>query len=357
MRPASGARVGELYLRWALEAPRAAEAALRERVFARLPNDIVDCHAHVNGRGAASDFSDYGWRQRRSSFPEWDLPSHDAALGTLYARRSVRTIWMPQPHKGIDHKKANAYILRSKRPSDFATLCGLPDDPVYTLDQIASGSYVALKMYPHYTEPPYARIAEYFPSWALQAAAESAMPIILHLPTPLSRCHAEFLDLAEAFPTLRVVLAHLGREHESTERIERLFAELATHPGVVADMSMVTSRPLIRSALRTMGADRILYGSDEPFNLLRYIEVDDPEHGRSVASHHDYHWNKLWARERYGEAAREAPLIHFQALAALLDAICDVFGESEETLHKIFRDNAFRVFPLTDPIPETETQV
>lgn len=356
MRPELGTRVGDLYLRWALDSPGEAEAMLREGVLARLPLEIVDCHAHVNGRGAASDFSDYGWRQRRSSFPEWDLSSHNAVLDMLYRHRSVRTIWMPQPQKGIDHRKANAYILRNKPPSDFATLVGLPDDPDYTLEQIASGSYVALKMYPHYTEPPYTRIAEYFMPWALEAAAGSGMPIILHLPTPLSRCHAELFDLTETFPTLRVVLAHLGREQESTERIERLFAKLATHPGVVADMSMVTSRSLMRLALRALGADRLLYGSDEPFNLLRYVEIDDPRDGRSVVSHHDYHWNKAWARERYGQMAFDAPLVHFQALASLLDAVGDVFGESgsEEALHKIFRDNAFRVFPLTETMPEAE---
>ena len=348
MRPALGTRVGDLYLRWALEIPSDGEALLRDRIFTRLPERILDCHAHVNGRVAAADLSPYGWAQRRSSFPEWDFPSHEAALGLLYAGRSVRTIWMPQPHKGVDHKRANRYILEHKTADDFATLCGLPDDPTYTIEQIFSGSYVALKMYPHYVEPPYRHVVEYFPHWALEAVVECGMPIILHLPAPLSQCYQEVLDLVTSFPDLRIVLAHLGRESQPRERTATVLRDLAGCRNIVMDMSMATNRPLHALALATLGPDRILYGSDEPFNLLRYIEIDDPEGGRAVVSHHDYHWNKPWARQRYGERARGAPLVHFQALAALIDALDEVFGDEADGLLKgLFWDNAHRVFPLT----------
>lgn len=232
----------------------------------------MDCHAHINGPGAAGALSDFGWRQRRSSF----------------------------------------YVLQNRAAGDFAALCGLPDDPGYTLEQLATGAYVALKMYPHYVEPPYRRVADYFPGWAVAAAAEHGIPIVLHLPAPLSECHAEVLDLVEAQTELRIVLAHAGRESHVRNRTDGVLRTLAECSNVVMDTSMVTSRPLLALVLKRLGPERVLYGSDEPFNLLRYIEVDDPEHGRAVVSHHDYHWNKPWA-QRYAERARAAPLLHFQA--------------------------------------------
>lgn len=347
MRPSLGLKVGNRYLDWILSQPPEGEQILRQRLLARLPAHVIDCHAHVNGPGAASDLSDYGWAQRRSSFPEWSIESDAVVRELLYGQRIVRRLWMPQPHKGVDHKKANSYIVANKPSHDLAILCGLPDDRSYTVGELETGQYVALKMYPHYVEPPFEAVRDYFPDWALSAAQSNGLPIVLHLPHPLWQCHVEVLKLAEDYPDLRVVLAHLGRESSVSQAAETAFRAIGDYPNIMMDTSMATDRQVFQLAFAELGFERIMYGSDEPFNLLRYTKVDDPERGSIIVSSYPYHWNEPWMLSAYGFYARTAPMLHLQVLEALLDTIGYAATPAERVLDAIFWSTAEQVFNIS----------
>lgn len=347
MRPAQGVRIGDVYTEWALRLVEQ-EALLRSRLLDELPARVVDCHAHTSGRGMARDLSDYGWSQRRSSFPEWDFDCDVRVKDLLYGDREVVRLWMAQPHKGFDHQRVNDYILRDLPPGDFAILCGLPDDEQYTLERIRSGRFVALKCYPHYVEPPYRWVSEFFPDWALQACQDGAVPIILHLARPLTECVDEVLALTDKFPRLVVVLAHLGRVKSTSAAVQSAFHAVAERQCVVADTSMVTDAGVVSAAFAALGPERVLFGSDEPFCLLRYIEVVDAERGSTVVSHDDYHWNKPWAFQRYGDTARRAVLIHFQSIEALLEGMPAALRASSSAMEKVFCRNTERWFGLAE---------
>jgi predicted TIM-barrel fold metal-dependent hydrolase len=60
---------------------------------------------------------------------------------------------------------------------------------------------------------------------------------------------------------------HLGRKTPNTaEGVSVTLAELAAFPGVYAETSTVRDPRAIEEAVRVLGEQRVLFGSDVPFN-------------------------------------------------------------------------------------------
>lgn len=346
MQPDLGLDVGSLYLDWALGLEIDGEQELRRRLLDRLPPAVVDVHAHLNGPDAAHGYSDFGWAQRRSSFPRWSINDSRTIDNLLYGDRRIVRLWMPQPHAGIDHREANRYVLANSSDRDIPMVCAVLDDSSYTEQLVRSGAFVGVKSYPHAVEPAYQHILDFFPHWLLDCAEQEGTPIVLHTPTPISECWQELAEILETHLDLKVVLAHLGREATSSSELQRALEVLGDYDRVVADVSMSTHSDVYDLAFEALGTRRVLFGSDEPFNLLRYREVVDPDYGRKVVSSQAYHWNKSWAIERYGELTHDAPLIHFQVLEELFGAIDRLVEPADEVVTNVFANNAVRFFGL-----------
>ena len=87
--------------------------------------------------------------------------------------------------------------------------------------------------------------------------------------------------LASRFPALRIVLAHVGRPSLMTQPFDEWARDLEVagqHPNLCAKISgLITDaptrwhadqfRPVVRHALRILGPDRLMYGSDWPSYL------------------------------------------------------------------------------------------
>jgi predicted TIM-barrel fold metal-dependent hydrolase len=342
------ATIGQTYLSWALDVD-SAESADRAALLERLPHQIVDCHAHVNDADTVGELSDYAWAQARSSFPAWPKEASDEVRGFLYQDRRVTRLVMAHPFRGIDHRAANAALLRAADSTTRVILCGLPDDPAYTERELASSAYVGLKMYPHYREPPFRRLSGYFPDWAVAAAAAAEVPSVVHLPVPLAECVGDVLQLADRHPTARFVLAHLGRQTDTGQSVRAAFKAAASCPRIAVDTSMATERDVHELALASFGPERVLYGSDEPFNLLRYVAFQHPDRGRRLMSPRRYHWLDETMFATYRHLADGARLVHDQVLGALLDTVDAQYGgEAPAVRAAVFASNAARWFRLDE---------
>jgi uncharacterized protein len=99
----------------------------------------------------------------------------------------------------------------------------------------------------------------------MEAARKLGVPLLHHSwhnalgRTENESTPADIADLAGRFPDVRIVMAHLGGARV------RGVLEIAPHPNVLVDTS--GSQPmgeLLEYAVRNLGADRIVYGSDAP---------------------------------------------------------------------------------------------
>jgi predicted TIM-barrel fold metal-dependent hydrolase len=110
-----------------------------------------------------------------------------------------------------------------------------------------------------------------------ETAAELGVPVMVHTGHGVPFAEpAMWIPLARAFPDTTVVLAHAGAPGYTGVAI--VAAEVC--PNIVLETSWTAPHDL-RRAIATLGADRVLFGSDLHFNpgleLAKYRSLDLPE--------------------------------------------------------------------------------
>jgi uncharacterized protein len=232
---------------------------------------IVDCHTHV---GAAEHFSPElvadsirawgpGADPARTLEQHWEAVAEvDHAIVVAFAA----------PRIGFD--VPNEYVAEyvashPEKLTGFASVHAEQADAVGALERAVEMGLRGLKLAPTYQgfdplSPPAMALYE--------AAAGLGLPILWHQGTTFVR-EAELRwalplqidQVAIRFPTLRIVIAHLGHPW-----IDDALVVVRKHPNVFADISAVHPRPWqlytgLVSALEYGVADKLLFGTDYPF--------------------------------------------------------------------------------------------
>lgn len=306
-----------------------------------LPEMIIDCHAHCNLPEHVRSINDRAHNHMLSTFPSFSLEESKKWHALLHPEKFIRSLRFPTIFRGIDHRAANLYLLERSDAQDRIALYGLPDDLEYTIGMLAHPRVSAFKMYYSYLEPPATEIYQYFPKVVLEVAQTRNIPIILHPPRRIIMCLDQILKLVEDFPRLRICLAHLSLTKTAVPGLEEAFAIIARYPQVYFDTALVPSVEVVTMALRIVGSDRIMYGSDEPLHLIRSVPYIHPQRGERLATEYPYHWVDLTEHHEYKHIAVGATHAHWQALQAIKGAV-SIFPQKEQEAikQKIFHDNA-----------------
>ena len=94
----------------------------------------------------------------------------------------------------------------------------------------------------------------------MRAATQLHMPVVFHSGTPPYALPSQIADVATRFPRIPIVMAHMGKSLE-TEAI----ASARKSSNIILETSGASSRiGLMESAVKTLGAERIIFGSDWP---------------------------------------------------------------------------------------------
>jgi predicted TIM-barrel fold metal-dependent hydrolase len=230
--------------------------------------------------------------------------------------------------------------LKHSDVQDRIALYGFPDDPEYTIKMLRYPRVSALKKYYSYLEPPATEIYQYFPKVVLEEAQSRDMPIALHPPRRITTCLDQILTLAKDFPQLRICFAHLSLTKRVVPGLEEAFVEIARLPHIHFDTALVPSAEVVTMALRIVGTERIMYGSDEPLNLIRSMPYVHPEKGERLATEYPYHWVDS-AESRYKHLATDVTHAHWQALQAAKTAVSSLPEKEQKVVkQKLFHDNA-----------------
>lgn len=244
-----------------------------------LPDTIIDCHAHCNLPEHIRSIDDRAYNHMLSTFPSFSLEESKEWHALLHPGKNVRSLRFPKTFRGIDHRAANLYLLEQSDVQDRVALYGLPDNPEYTIEMLEHPRVSALKMYYLYLEPPATEICQYFPKVVLEEAQRRDIPIILHPPRRITMCLDQILTLARDFSRLRICLAHLSLTKSVVPGLEEAFTAIARLPCAHFDTALVPSAEVVAMALRIVGSGRIMYGSDEPLNLIRSTPYAPPRKG------------------------------------------------------------------------------
>ncbi|MCC7543815.1 amidohydrolase family protein [bacterium] len=322
------------------------EVKLALDLMAWLPDTIIDAHAHCNAEEHLENLPAAILQHMMSTFPWHDLQHSAQMKARFFPGKRVMSLRFAHASKGIDHRAANAYLISQSPPGDRVALYGIPDDAAYTIAQLNSMRFAALKMYYMYWIPPATRIYEYFPPEVLEVTQELGIPIILHLPKMITVCFEQLAQLVRDFPEQRIVLAHLGLPHLPVPGLLEAYRAAAQYEHVHMDTAMIPSSEVVSMALQAFGSARIMYGSDEPLNLVRAVAYTHPVKGQRLAAR-GYHWVDPDEERDFGYLADEATHMHWQAIGALREGIAATYAsptDQESIKNKVFYENARELY-------------
>ena len=269
----------------------------------------------------------------------------------VFPNREVRCIGFGAPSLGWEIEGTNEYVRRElQKRGSYALALVRPtwvgEQVACLLDQpgtIGVKPYYTLIGYDAATRDRYIEnsIFDFLPHHQLEVLNDRRSWVTLHVPHADRLGHPdnirEIQEIRRRYPDVKLVVAHFGRSYTLPHAEEGLLP-LADDPGLYFDNCAVLNPEVHAFALKHIGPDRILYGTDNP---VFYMRGRRQWKGRTYVNRTSYpfHFNK----------EREAPEIEagytlymYEALKALRDA-CDRLGLGASDVQKIFCANAERL--------------
>jgi len=186
-----------------------------------------------------------------------------------------------------------------------------------------------------------ASIFDFLPHHQLELLDRRRAWLTLHVPKADRLGHpdniAEIRQIRRQYPGIVVVIAHLGRSYTLPHAQESL-PQLADDEGLYFDISAVLNPDVLRFALKTLGPQRLLYGTDNP---IFYMRGRRQWQGRSYINRTNYPFHFNRDREP-PEVEAGYTLYIYEALRALKWA-CEQLGLRRHDVEAIFCGNAQRL--------------
>lgn len=322
------------------------EQEIRDSLELWLPKRIIDFHSHIGNLDTVNEVPDHILRTMKSTFVYADASIHQAIGRVFFPDISIEQVAFAFPYPGIDLTKANCYIANlSNLDKSFIPFCtGRVDDLKSFFSDWHSHQFRGIKMYP-LGENVEEMIADVFPPQVLRLASHHRLPVVMHLPKPLTHSVDEFARIASKYPEASLILAHMGLTKMFSSEVLSVFKKLANLPNVFLDTSMVTSKDVIMAAMENIGPKRVIFATDQPFNLLRVRPVIHPELGLRYATDFPYHWTDKEEQSFYANNGYCQDLVQsgLGVLLAIRSAIEESFSDSAEIKKLVFVENAKKV--------------
>ncbi len=330
-----------------------------------VPAQLVDAHVHIVDPQFRTEVVT---EELRRSY--WvmevdemmDAATAERCFRTVFPGRKFSCVGFGYPSLGWDLEGANRYVATEFARRGWHALALLrpswkPAQLAQALDQpgiIGVKPYYSLIGYDAQSRDKYleASIFDFLPHQHLEVLDARRAWVTLHVPRagrlgdPVNQ--REVREIRRRYPHIQLVLAHLGRCYTRPHAEEGLLP-LADDPGLFFDCSAVLNPEVYALALRHLGPERILFGTDNPILLMRGRQTWA---GRRYIQHtsHPFHFN----------TQREPPAIEatytlymYEALKALKDA-CRETGVGREGVERIFARNAERLIALAQTQPHAK---
>jgi predicted TIM-barrel fold metal-dependent hydrolase len=248
-----------------------------------VPQKVFDAHTHIyrwafnldpqKDRGPYHAFAGTTWSEAT-----WELADAvDAAL--MPGREAHRLAFpFPFPHP-CDFEASNRFLAEQVR-KDKQSAGLMLVHPTLSADEaeerVLSLGLVGFKPYRFYAKSGDAvncPLTDFMPEHLIAVADRHGLLIMMHLAKPDAIADPEnvrdILRLSEKYPGAKWVLAHCARSY-SAWAIERAAKQLRGLANVWCDTSSVCESDAFDALYTGVGADRVMYGSDDlPVGVLR----------------------------------------------------------------------------------------
>jgi predicted TIM-barrel fold metal-dependent hydrolase len=260
-------------------------AVYRESLADFLPPKIIDAHTHVwKDRHAPHDASVFArvvsWPARVAE----NNPVEDLMEGyrLLFPGKEVTPLMFSSVYEDDDIHAMNAYVTECVSARGFpALIYAHPAWEAKVLEKrIRKGKFMGAKVYlnqaPAYIPRQEIRIFDFLPPHLLDVLHRNKWVAMLHVPRdarlrdPVNL--AQMQEIERNWPAVRLIIAHVGRAY-CEEDLGDAFETLKATKRMVFDFSANTNDRAFEAALRSVGPERCLFGSDMPITRMRMRRV------------------------------------------------------------------------------------
>jgi predicted TIM-barrel fold metal-dependent hydrolase len=325
-----------------------------------LPDVIIDVHTHI-------------WRK------EFRVPTYTSTRGPVWPRRvaeentveelldtyahmfpgkQVTPLIFGWPERDVDLERTNAYTSWAARRHQLPAL--LVTTPSWSAseveERVRKGGFIGLKPYvdqaPPHIPAQEITIYDFLPRQQLEVADAHGWLVMLHLPRParlrdpLNLEH--LLEIEATYPNLKLIVAHIGRAY-CEEDVGEAFTILRASRQLLFDFSANTNIKVMEQALRTVGPQRIVFGSDLPVVRMRMRRIC--EDGRYVnlvppGLYGDLHDDPHMREVSTAEGERLTFFLYEELLAFRRAA--EVCGLGSAEIADVFYGNAARLIAMVE---------
>ncbi len=222
--------------------------------------EAIDVHAH------------YGTYVREGDALKGHLMSGGLETVLSRARQARVALTVVSPLLGLlPRLEGDPVRANRETPEAVASVQGLaywvlvsplaPETMAQAEELLASPLCAGIKIHPEEHGYPIVRHGEA----VLEFAARHRAVVLSHSGDPHSMPE-DFIALADAFPGVRLILAHLGNGWDGDMTHQVRAVQAARHGNVYTDTSSISSlcSGLIEWAVREIGAHKVLFGTDSP---------------------------------------------------------------------------------------------
>ena len=312
----------------------------RRELESFVPDRIFDAHAHLY---AAAHFDDApAWLNGGPEFA--GLDAYRRRMDEIHPGRRCEGLFFGFPNVSMDIEAGNKLVadeVRTSGGSRGQMLVTPGMDPEYVRETVRRGGFVGLKCYHVYaTQQPTwdAPVSAYLCEEHVRVAHEEGLSITLHMVRARAMAdpvnQVEIRMYCERYPNIRMILAHAARGFNPHHTIEGI-GSLRGLGNVWCDTSAVTDAGAIEAIARTLGVERLLYGSDFPVTHLRT---------RCVALGDSFLWlSEENTRLEAAHAPVRMTLCGIESLRTLKVAAMGL-GWGDREVEAVFRGNAVGLF-------------
>ena len=326
-----------------------------------LPDEIFDGHVHL---GRAEDMGTISAERQQATlaaFEGFTIEQAQASYEKLYIGKKMAGInAFAFPFFEVDIEAANSYIVEVMKANPLVKGCVL-SDPVDT-DRTIRNFEMSTKAGVRFSgvKPYYdllgksnyeTHMNEFIPQSLLEFMNAEHLVMILHT-SGIGMSVPENQDfvkaIADKYPAINVVLAHMGRFLQPDQFYEFLESDVLDADSVYLGTSFMAIADLYRSVLeRKKLRDRLLFGTDFPYGILMRREhvLEDGE--MVTITRQDHVWANAEVNQRFSDLRSTVTHNTYHVIKAIKDAVTSLglSGQQEEDLKKkIFAENALKLY-------------
>ena len=329
-----------------------------ERLAEFLPAEIIDAHTHVWLRSHISAVLSPTSPARAVTWPNLvaeQNPIEDLmeTYRLMFPGKQVTPVIFGSPRREVNLDATNAYASRAANTYDIPGL--LVSTPAWSAAELETraraGGFRGLKPYlsfaPEHIPSAEITVFDFLPRAHLDVADAHGWVVVLHVPRPARLRDpvnlAALLEIERDFPDVHLIVAHIGRAY-CREDTGEAFEVLGTTSRVCFDVSANTNAWVMAQLLKTVGPQRVLFGSDLPILRMRmrricedgtYINLVPPSLYGDVSG--DAHMREVNAAE--GE---RLTFFLYEELLAFREA-AEATGLTRADIEDVFYNNAARL--------------